>query len=169
MKGSVLIMFIIQKFSRKKYSLIVISFLICTLFIISITLGQKAKSQAMCSSIGEYSLKAETIEEQILFLEQFGWKVEKKPIEEQKIIIPQDFNKVYENYNNIQKNQGLNLEKYKGKECSSIRYDVKNYPKENSNVVANLIIYKGKVIAGDISKVTLDGFMHGFEYEKIVK
>ncbi len=159
-------MFVIKKVSKKKYSIIVISILVVTLLIISLTMGNSVKSYAVCSSIGKYSLSAQTIEEQIEFLEQFYWETGKEPTEVVELIIPQEFNEVYTNYNQIQIAQGLDLNKYKGKDCIKVSYDILNYPTQSENIVANMLIYDGKVIAGDISSIKLDGFMHGFEYKE---
>ena len=43
---------------------------------------------------------------------------------------------------------------------------MKNYPGyENKDGVirANILVYDGRVIGGDVCSVELDGFMHGFE------
>lgn len=100
--------------------------------------------------------------ERIAFLKQFGWEAESEPVEIDQVLIPQKFNKVYENYNEIQRGQGLDLEKYKGKSCKRIGYRITNYPGGGDNVRANLLIYEDKVIGGDICSTQLDGFMHGF-------
>lgn len=114
------------------------------------------------ASTGTYSLSAADNKERIAFLKQFGWEVESEPVEIDQVSIPQKFNKVYENYNEIQREQGLDLTKYKGKSCKRIGYRVTNYPGGEENVRANLLIYENKVIGGDICSTQLDGFMHGF-------
>ncbi|MCC8016625.1 MAG: DUF4830 domain-containing protein, partial [Clostridiales bacterium] len=43
-----------------------------------------------------------------------GWEF-KTDYTEKSITIPQEFNDAYNDYNEIQKNQGFDLEKYKGK------------------------------------------------------
>ena len=42
-------------------------------------------------------------------------------------------------------------------------YKVLNHPKE-TEVFADIIVYRGRVIAGDIQSAALDGFMNGLEY-----
>jgi len=107
-----------------------------------------------------------TNEDRIAFLSQFGWKVVEEPIEVEEVTIPSEWNDVYENYNEIQKRQGLDLKKYMGKDVKRWTYLVTNYPKETgSEVHANLLIYGSRIIGGDISSVDLNGFMHGFKYE----
>ena len=51
----------------------------------------------------------------VSFLSQYGWTVEETPIEECEITIPKEFDKVMSSYNEIQKQQGLDLSKYNKK------------------------------------------------------
>ena len=96
----------------------------------------------------------------IKFLEQFGWVVEENALEECEITIPKDFDKVMQQYNEIQKQQGLDLSKYSKKCANRFTYKVTNYPNYNGTVYANVITYGGKVIAGDICTADAKGFIH---------
>lgn len=107
------------------------------------------------------SLEAATNEERVRYLTAFGWELAEDPYEVAEVIIPEKFGEVYEQYNSIQKAQGFDLEKYKGKRVKRWTYQVTNYP-DNPDVVANLLIYNDEVIGGDVCSVALDGFMHGF-------
>ena len=113
---------------------------------------------------GELSLKASTAEERIAFLSQYGWSVEEEPLEVKEIIIPAEFDDVYEKYNAIQKEQGFDLTAYCSKRVKKWTYKVTNYPNyEGSDCIrATLLVFDGKVIGGDVCSVELDGFMHGF-------
>ena len=95
------------------------------------------------------------------FLSQFGWEVsEKEPFFEE-VSIPKAFDGVFTAYNDMQKAQGLDLQKYAGKICQHYRYEIKNYDAEGT-VYANLLVYRGHVIGGDISSAKADGFVVGF-------
>ena len=111
---------------------------------------------------GKYSVLAEDNDDRIRFFSQFGIEVSPQPIEEVEIAIPTEFNKVYEKYNKIQKENGLDLEKHKGKTCTRYTYNVLNYNNKKEGVRANILVLNGKVIAGDICSVELGGFMHSF-------
>ncbi len=102
-----------------------------------------------------------TQEEQVEFLESLGWQVEEEPNQILEVLIPKEFDQVYENYNQVQKAQGCDLSKYGGKKCKRYTYVVKNYPDHPENVRANLLVYKNKLIGGDICSLELDGFLHG--------
>lgn len=127
---------------------------------------KKSKSTPV-SSMNGIVYKAETAEERLSFLSQFGWEVEEEPAEVKEVVIPEEFDDVYNQYNVIQKEQKLDLEKYKGVRVKCWSYNVKNYPGyENSDGVirANLLVYGGVVIGGDISSIELSGFMHTFDF-----
>lgn len=105
---------------------------------------------------------AKTNEGRIEFLRKFGWEVETTPRDEVNVTIPTEFDSVFSGYNDLQKLQGLDLAKYKKKTVTRYTYVITNYPDYEGTVFANLLIYKGKVIGGDICTESGDGFIHGF-------
>ncbi len=111
------------------------------------------------------SYAAGTNEERIHFLTGYGWEVEEEPVEIIEVIVPEEFDQVYQDYNAIQKKQGLDLEKYSGRRCKRYTYSVTNYPDANFTVRANLLVYEGKIIGGDVCAIEESGFMHGFAME----
>ncbi len=97
------------------------------------------------------------------FLSQFGWEVGQNELESIEITIPEEFDKVMSEYNEIQKRQGLDLSKYKGKKVTRYTYQVTNYEGYEGTVYANIIVYKNRVIGGDICTADVKGFIQGFE------
>lgn len=98
-------------------------------------------------------------------LESYGWSVDKKPVDEAEVIIPNPFDLVYENYNAIQLDAGLDLKPYMGMSGRRYTYTVKNYPDNVGEMVyANVICIEGEAVAGDIMTVSLSGFMHSLKY-----
>ncbi len=114
------------------------------------------------------SYKAENAEQRAAFLAQFGWKTPEEPTEVKEVVIPESFDDGYTEYAELNKNQGLDLEIYKGLRAKRWTYDILNYPglEGTGTVQANLLIYNGRVIGGDICSLEQGGFMHGFEYIK---
>ena len=96
-------------------------------------------------------------------LKDLGWEVDETPMEFMEVQIPEEFDEVYSEYNDIQLKQGMDLKKYAGKRAMRYCYQVNNYPSGEKNVVANLLIYKNKLIGGDISSTQMNGFMHGLQ------
>lgn len=101
--------------------------------------------------------------DRIDFLSQFGWNVAQTPIEEIEVTIPDEFDAVYVGYNDIQRAQGLNLAKYKGKEAVRYTYEVTNYKDYDGIVYVNMLVYRNKIIGGNICSADTAGFIHGFE------
>ena len=94
-------------------------------------------------------------EDRISFIKQFGVNV-KEGFEEEEFRIPENFDRIIAGYNEIQKRQGLDLQRYKNKKVTRYTYEAE-YNGEDAFV--NLIIYKGTVIACDISSASPDGFV----------
>ena len=94
------------------------------------------------------------------FLAQYGWSVDDIVVEECEVTIPKDFDKVMTLYNEIQKQQGLDLSKYSRKTATRYTYKITNYPNYEGTVYANIIVYRNKVISGDICSADAKGFMH---------
>ncbi|WHH61099.1 DUF4830 domain-containing protein [Petroclostridium sp. X23] len=155
------------KFNVKKVigSIVVLSILLICMFCISIN----DKSIRIFDFFEEpvvYNFdNIRTNEDRVGFLRQFGWKVDEKPIEVLKVQIPEEFEIVYEDYNELQKEIGLDLTEYKGKLVDKYAYKVFNHPTEKrSPVIANILIYEDKVIAADITTTSLDKFIHSLMY-----
>lgn len=105
-----------------------------------------------------------TNEDMKSFLAQFGYTVSDEPVESADVTIPDEFDRVFSGYNELQKAQGLDLSKFKGKTVTRYTYEVTNYPgHRDGGVWANLIVRKGRVIGGDICSSDPTGFIHGFE------
>ncbi len=100
-------------------------------------------------------------EDMVKFLSQFGHEVEPQPINVYKMDIPEEFNSVYEKYNEIQRAQGLNLKRYVNKSCTAYVFKVTNFDYEGE-VFATLLIKNGRVIAGDVCSKDGEGFVQGF-------
>lgn len=107
--------------------------------------------------------KVKNASDVIGFLSQFGWEVEAEPTEVKSVTVPTEFDKVFAAYNEMQKSLGLNLNKYKGKEVTRYTFAVTNYPDYEGTVYANVLVYRNRVIGGDICSADVSGFVHGFE------
>lgn len=114
-----------------------------------------------CKSGRVYEMKSETQRQE--FLAEMGWEVNDEYDDCKAVTIPETFNEVYQNYNELQKQQGFDLEKFKGKQVEIYVYKVKNYPgyEDSDGVYCNLMVYEGQLIGGDVCSAELDGFMQG--------
>ena len=108
--------------------------------------------------------KIKTEQDVVAFLQQFGWQVEGKAIEVKDVIVPAEFDKVYAGYNQVQLAQGLDLARYKGKTLTRYTFKVTNYEGHEGTVYANVLVYRKKVVGGDVCSAAIEGgFVQGFE------
>lgn len=127
--------------------------------------GKGDRPAATNDSVINY--KAENAAERTAFLSQFGWKISDDPVEVSEVIIPEDFDTGYIEYAEMNKEQGLDLEPYKGLRAKRWTYDVLNYPglENKAGIVqANLLVYKGRIIGGDICSLEQNGFIKNFDF-----
>ena len=99
------------------------------------------------------------------YLYSLGWQVETPALSVEKVLIPKNFSDVFLKYNEMQKSKGYDLSSYAGKEVELYTYKVTNHESEDT-VYAQLYIYKGKIVGGDIHSSSLDGFMTVLDYKK---
>ncbi len=105
-----------------------------------------------------YSLRVGSKKEISGFADFFGLKIADEPTNVKNIIIPSDFNDIYLQYNDIQKQIGLNLEKFKGQNCTLYSYEIIS-PESRKGDLLNLIIQNDIVIGCDISEKEYNGKM----------
>lgn len=118
--------------------------IICIICMISVQ--NSLPDTATCDELGCYSLECEKDDENCTFLEQFGLS-SVKITDSCEVTIPCEFNETYEEYNELQKEIGLDLEKFKGKSAQKVTYELEN----SKTKYAVLLIYKGKVIGGHLT------------------
>jgi hypothetical protein len=157
-------MFVFSVKANKPKLIMILSAVAVILIVVVLVIKNADKPVA---NDGDISYKASNEEERVAFLSQFGWKINEDPIEVTEVIIPSEFDSTYSSYNEIQKNQGLNLEPYKGMRVKKWVYKIENYPNatsEESDIRATILVLDGIVVGGDISSMEVDGFVQGFEF-----
>lgn len=132
-------------------------------FVPTYTSGFSTATTANAEEVSYSYEKVKTTDDAINFLSQFGWQVDAEPIEIKTVTIPAEFDKVFAAYNELQKAQGLNLNKYKNKNVTRYTFSVTNYPGYDGTVYANVLVYRNRVVGGDLCSADVSGFVHGFE------
>ncbi len=99
----------------------------------------------------------------VKFLTDFGWDVTTSPKESSRVKIPKETTEVFDRYNTMQKGQGYDLSKFAGKTVMRYVYQVNNYPGATQPVYATLLVYKNKVIGGDVTDTAAGGQIRGFK------
>jgi len=158
-------MFIVTAKLNRKRALaivIVIALLLCAAIILAARRDQAANQ----GNPGVLSPETETAADVVAFLENLGWQIGPEPIEVQEILIPREFNQVYEAYNALQQEAGFNLADYKGRPAVRYTHEILNYPGQAEGVVADVLVAEGRIIGGAIQSIQVDGFIHRlFPYE----
>lgn len=99
-----------------------------------------------------------TNEDRISLLNSYGWEVGDEELSSQRVVIPETFDETYASYNELQKKSGFDLKKYRGKEAILYTYEVTN---ADEKAFANLLVYKNRVIAADVTSANPEGFSQG--------
>ena len=140
-------------------------FLALTLFLTVLVLCEPGDTVA---ASGEEALEVvhyagiKTDADRVALLSSFGWQVAgEAPSATVEFPLPEEFDRVLLGYNELQKAQGLDLARYKGKTVTRYTYEITNYEGYEGKVYANLIMYKNKVVAADITSADPQGFVHG--------
>ena len=149
----------IKTIKVKKPNLLAAALLVviaCLLAVVALTAYRFSKKS-------QYTLGNEAQRQE--FLKEMGWEVSGEFDECRQVLIPEQFNEVYEGYNELQKQQGFDLSAYKGKSCDVYTYKVRNYKghEDKDDVRCNLMICDDVLIGGDVSSTELDGFMQGLK------
>lgn len=147
---------IVKTFKVRKKGLVICGGILIALLVILIVCGIVHKA-----TVKTYPMKTES--ERQKFMSEMGWEVSEEYTSCKVVSIPEEFNETYESYNELQKEQGFNLKKYKGEMVEIYTYAVYNYPGNSENVVINLMVFDGNLIGGDVSCNELDGFMQGLK------
>ena len=99
----------------------------------------------------------------VQFLKDFGWEVTPSPKESGQVKIPKESSPVFDRYNTLQRGQGYDLSNYAGKCVMRYVYQINNYPGAAAPVYATILVYKDKIIGGDVTDTSPGGKLQGFK------
>ena len=134
---------------------------LCAVLLFGTLILSDGKLVAAASGTAVSYTGADTDAGRIDFLERQGWRVKAGVVEEATFTLPENFDRVMQGYNEIQKTQGFDLSRYRKKKVTRYTYEVTNYPDYEGTVYANLIVYRGRIIAADLSSADPLGFVRG--------
>lgn len=113
---------------------------------------------------GGDSLHAPTDEQRTAYLEALGWEVRPEPVESLRLTLPAELTEPYRSYNELQLRQGFDLTPFLGETLERYTFAVTNHPAHSGACLANLYLYAGDIVAGDIICTGADGFIATLEY-----
>ncbi len=129
------------------------------LLVAIIALGTNTGSAFSASSESIDFSGIKTNDDRLEFITQFVSEVSGEPKETVTFSIPENFDRILLSYNEIQKAQGLDITKYKNKKVTRYTYELPSYEEYEKPVFINLIVYRGTVVACDISSADPEGFV----------
>ena len=142
----------IRKSTLKFFGIVILG-LILSLGIVLSAVGERSLAVSADTEIDYGGIK--TREDRIAFMERFGVKVDEDSEVSEQFRMPPDFDRVIVGYNELQRRQGLDLSKYKGKRVTRYTYKLSG----EENVYANLFVHRGKIVACDVSDASPEGFV----------
>ena len=93
------------------------------------------------------------------YLSGLGWELDPESEECRQVRIPKELDEVLSRYNELQLEQGHDLEKHLGESCEQYSFTVLNYPDTEETVRITLYIQGKELIACDLHSTAFDGFM----------
>lgn len=100
-------------------------------------------------------------DDRLAYLNGLGWQTSPQPIATEELLIPEQFDDSYAGYLKLQEDQGFDLTQYQGKRVKRYTYQLTNYPGQTEPVQISLLIYKNRVVGGQIQSSS-GSFLHGF-------
>ncbi len=123
-----------------------LAIILCSLIIAFLLMGEFL-------SVGKSEIDGSTNALRVEYLKSLKIEPDDSEVFSKNIIIPQEFDEVYKQYNAIQKKAGFDLSRYKGKEATVYTYLL------SADKEIHLIVMDGVIIGGDIASVKLNGEM----------
>ena len=99
-------------------------------------------------------------DDRLAYLNGLGWQTSSQPIATEELLIPEEFDESYTGYLQLQADQGFDLTQYKGRRVKRYTYQLTNYPTQDEPVQISLLIYKNRVVGGQIQSSS-GSFLHG--------
>ena len=154
-------MFITLKFDRKKTAFaVVIAALLIVGIILMVGAFQKSASVKDTAGTGRADAVVKNEKSRVAYLARNGWEVASPAESESVVMIPRTFSAVFEEYNELQKQQGFDLSRYCGTEVTMYTYRVTN-AQADGDVIAVLYVQSNRVVGGDVHSTALAGFRTG--------
>ena len=123
-----------------------IAIILCCLVLGFILLGQFFSAKA-------YGVDVSTNEKRVQYIATLGLSLQSDNFTQKEVTIPEEFGAVYNNYNSLQREAGFDLSNYRGKRVTVYTYSL------DSQRQVSLIVFKDKLIGGDIASLKIDGQM----------
>ncbi|MDE7192623.1 MAG: DUF4830 domain-containing protein [Oscillospiraceae bacterium] len=109
------------------------------------------------NTVNSGGIEGATNEQRLAYINSYGWEVGITHTDVREVRVPLEFDEVYEKYNDIQREQGFDLRKYRACTVKKYTYAIENPSSDSVPLCANLLVYEGRIIAADISSAEAEG------------
>lgn len=147
------------KVDIKKILIAVGALILAILGLFALVNGQEEPAQQETAATAP---QAQSNDDRVKFLTDFGWDVTATPTESMQVRIPSESSEVFDRYNTLQKSQGYDLNQYAGKSVMRYVYQINNFPNATEPVYATVLVYKDQIIGGDVTNSGPGGQVQGF-------
>lgn len=130
--------------------------LCCVFAVLAFTLTLGGRAVAASAEVKH----VKTNDDRLAYLNGLGWQVSPQPLATEELLIPEEFGESYQGYLKLQADQGFDLTQYRGKRVKRYTYQLTNYPAQDEPVQVALLIYRGKVVGGQVQSSS-GSFVHG--------
>lgn len=133
-----------QIFNKTKWRNTALIALCLSLVIISAIIPVDSESKSVSVSPSDYTASSNS--QRTAFIRGQGVACENEPFEVKNVVIPTEFNSLYQSFEALQKSQGLSLEEYKGEKVTRYSYKFIDSPSfaclfiKNSRIIACAVI-----------------------------
>lgn len=100
---------------------------------------------------GSRGIPGGTNQQRIEYIESFGWDPGLTHCELQEIRIPVEFDDTYEVYNQLQREQGFDLRRYRAHSVKKYTYEISRTDDDPVPLYANLLVENGVIIGADVT------------------
>lgn len=132
----------------------------CVAVVVGIFCAQGLQAISASSPVSAEVRGLKDNESRVAYLEGLGWQVSAEPIATEELMIPETFDESYDAYLELQTQQGFQLSEYCGKRIKRYTYEIMNHPSGETGVQVALLIYKNRLIGGEVLSVQPGGFIH---------
>lgn len=141
-------MFIVTARIPKKRLLIGATTVLCCAAVIATALILTVGGRAVTAAAEVSHIRDN--DDRVAYLNELGWQVSAEPVSTEELLIPDAFDESYTDYLALQSQQGFDLTRYCGKRVKRYTYQITNYPDNPDGVQAVLLIYKNRIIGGQL-------------------
>jgi hypothetical protein len=145
-------MFVCSVKTSRRQLLALLGCVVLLIVLLAVAVALPAGSQAKATAT-----VADT-DERRAYLTALGYELDLQYEEVREVLIPDEFDEVFTQYNQLQQAAEMDFSPYHGKRVKCWTYRVTNHP-EGGEVLAHLYVYKDKIVGGDVSSTSLGGFM----------